>query len=347
MKLTLKKLAEIAGGELDGDGQIEITGVAGLKEAGNGQITFLANPKYAKDLAATKASAVIAAPGVDTHGKPCIRAKNPYYAFSKVLTVFAPQRKAPQGIMPGSTVSPTAKLGNGITVYPNAFVDDNAVIEDGVLLFPGVFVGEGSVVGEGSMIYPNVVIREGVRIGKRVIIHSGTVVGSDGFGYATEAGRHNKIPQVGGVVIGDDVEIGSNASIDRGALGDTVIKRGTKIDNLVQVAHNVVIGEDSIIVAQVGISGSTELGHHVVLAGQVGVAGHLKIGDMVTVGAKSGVHGGLDGGQAYSGIPAIPHKDWLRSAVVYEKLPEIRKTLTDLLKRVAEIEKSTTKTEDR
>jgi UDP-3-O-[3-hydroxymyristoyl] glucosamine N-acyltransferase len=212
------------------------------------------------------------------------------------------------------------------------------VISEGVTLFPGVYVGEGSIIGKGSILYSNVTVREGVRIGERVIIHAGAVIGADGFGYATDGGKHHKIPQIGGVIIEDDVEVGANTTIDRGALGNTVVKRGAKIDNLVMIAHNVVVGEDSILCAHVGISGSTELGHHVVLAGQVGTVGHIKIGDGVMVGAKSGVSNDLESGKPYSGIPAMPHKEWLKLQAILHRLPEIKKQVGDLVKKVAALE---------
>ncbi len=334
---TLKELAGVVGGELAGDGSLVIKGVAGIKEARPGELTFLANPKYLRELTRTKATAVIVSPEVTVEGRAAIKVKNPYLAFAKVVALYAPISHAPTGVMDGASVSPGAKLGAGVTIYPNSYVEAGAAIGEGSVLYPGVFVGEGSVIGAGCIIYPNVVIREGVKIGDRVIIHGGTVIGGDGFGYATEAGKHYKIPQIGGVVIEDDVEIGSNTAVDRGALGDTVIRKGTKVDNLVQVAHNVVIGEGSLIVAQAGISGSTELGRGVVLAGQVGLVGHIKLGDGVMVGAKSGVSNDLSTG-AYSGIPAIPHRDWLRVHAVLPKLPELKKTIKELSKRLEALE---------
>lgn len=334
MVMTIEEIASSLGCGFEGDGSARITGVAAIRDASGGDLTFISNPKYIKDLRTTSASAVVAAPGVDTGGLTVIRADNPYFAFSRVVVMFAPKKAHPAGVMDGARVSPSAKVGDGATVYPGVTVEAGASIGAGCVLYPGVYVGDGSSLGEGCLIYPNVVIREGVTIGDRVIIHAGTVIGSDGFGYATEGGKHHKIPQIGGVVIGEDVEIGANVTIDRGALGNTVIKRGVKIDNLVMIAHNVVVGEDSIIVAQVGISGSTELGHHVVLAGQVGVVGHLKIADGVQVGAKSGVSRDLDAWQVYSGAPAIPHKNWLKVHAVLPKLPEMKKQLAELEKKV-------------
>ncbi len=334
MEKTLKELAELVGGETEGDAQIRIKGVAGIKEAGAGEITFIANMKYIGELASTHASAVIAAPGVDVGPRPCLRAKNPYFTFAKVLTFFAPKKKFPKCVMGGAHVSPEARIGQDATIYPGASVEPGAKIGDRSVLYPGVYVGEGSSLGADCIVYPNVVIREGVKIGDRVIIHGGTVIGGDGFGYATDGGKHFKIPQIGGVLIEDDVEIGSNAAIDRGALGDTIVRRGTKIDNLVQIAHNVVIGEDSIIIAQVGISGSTELGHHVVLAGQAGLVGHIKIGDGVQVGAQSGIMNDLETGKVYTGSPAFPHMEFMRVQAALRKLPELRKRVMELEKKL-------------
>ncbi|MGA2192869.1 MAG: UDP-3-O-(3-hydroxymyristoyl)glucosamine N-acyltransferase [Nitrospirota bacterium] len=339
MEKTLRELAELSGGELEGDGSINIKGVSGIREAGPGDITFLANPKYLKELHATKAAAVIAAPGVDVGGRAAIRAKNPYFVFAKILTAFSPAKKYPGVVMAGAQIEPGAEIADGVTVFPGAYIRGGARIAGNTVIYPGVFVGEGSVIGSGCILYPNVVVRDKVIIGDRVTIHGGSVIGGDGFGYATEDGRHYKIPQIGGVVIEDDVEIGSNVTIDRGALGDTVIKRGTKIDNLVMIAHNVVVGEDSILVAQVGISGSTELGHHVVLAGQVGLVGHLHIGDGVKVGAQSGVMNDLEPWEAYTGSPALPHREFLKIQAVMRRLPEMRKQLNEITKKLERLEK--------
>lgn len=335
MATTLREIAGHLGCGFEGDGDVLIKGVAAIKDAAEGDLTFLANPKYLKELSTTSASAVVAAPGADVGSLPVIRAENPYFVFSRVVVMFAPRKEYSAGVMEGARVDGSASLGEGAAIYHGVTVEPGASVGARSVLYPGVFLGEGSSVGEDCVLYPNVVIREGVTIGDRVIIHAGTVIGADGFGYATEGGKHHKIPQIGGVRIGDDVEIGANVTVDRGALGDTVVKRGTKIDNLVMIAHNVVIGEDSIIVAQVGISGSTELGHHVVLAGQVGLVGHLKIGDGVQVGAKSGVSRDLDAWQVYSGAPAIPHKNWLKVQAVLPKLPELRKQVAELERKIA------------
>lgn len=338
MEIRLRDIASELGLGFEGDGDLVITGVAGLKEAGEGDISFLANPKYASELKATAASAVVVGEGVDSPCPGVIRADNPYHAFSRIMWMFAPRPDIPKGVADGAHVDDSAVIADSASVMPNAFIAPGARVGEDTTVYPGVYIGHGSSVGNGCIIYPNVTIRDGVRIGDRVIIHPGCVIGGDGFGFATLGGTHHKIPQVGGVVIEDDVEMGSNTTIDRGALEDTVIGRGTKIDNLVMIAHNVKIGPDCLIVAQVGISGSVVIGHHVVLAGQVGVVGHITIEDGVQVGAKSGVMKNLKESEGYSGIPAMPHKTWLKSQAVVHRLPEIRRELNDLKQKVAKLE---------
>ncbi len=340
MKKTLKELAELLGGKVVGDGDVEISGVASIDEANPGTITFIANPKYLPKLAQTKASAIIVSPEVTQAEKPLLCVANPYLAFAKVVSLCSSQPYQPKGIDAQAWVSPTAQLGKDLTLYPFVYVGDRCRIGDRVTLYPGVFIGEDSSVGEESILYPNVSIYSRTVIGKRVILHSGVVVGSDGFGYAKDGKKNVKIPQVGTVEIEDDVEIGSNTTIDRAALGKTIIRRGVKIDNLVQVAHNVIIGEDSIIVAQVGISGSTKIGSNVTLAGQVGVVGHIEIGDNVMVGAQAGVTHDLPANQGYVGSPALPHREFLRAITVFPKLPEMKKTLNEIEKRLKELEKN-------
>ena len=340
MKKKLKELAQWVCGTVVGDGEVEIHGVAPIEDAKQGEITFVANPKYLSKLNQTQASAVIVSSEVILGEKPLLCVKNPYLAFAKILTLFSEKPYQPRGVDPNAWVSPTAQLGKDLTVYPLVYIGDRCRIGDRVTLHPGVCIGEDSSIGEDSILHANVSIYPGMAIGKRVILHSGVVVGSDGFGYVKEGRKNLKIPQVGRVEIEDDVEIGSNTSIDRGALGNTIIRRGVKIDNLVQIAHNVLIGEDSIIVAQVGISGSTKLGSNVTLAGQVGLAGHLQIGDNVLVGAQSGVAHDLLPGQAYSGGPAMPHREWLRMVTALPKVPEMRKRLTEMEKRLSRIEET-------
>lgn len=340
MKRRLKELAEWVDGAVVGDGEIEISGVSAIDDAQAGEITFIAHPKSLSKLDETRASAVIVSNEVDRGGKPLLRVANPYLAFAKILTLFSQKPHQPKGIDPNVWISPTARVGKDLAFYPFVYIGDRCSIGDRVTLYPGVYIGEDSSIGEDSILYPNVSIYSGTIIGKRVILHSGVVVGSDGFGYVKEGKKNVKIPQIGRVEIEDDVEIGSNTTIDRATLGKTIIRRGTKIDNLVQVAHNVTIGEDSIIVAQVGISGSTKIGTNVTLAGQVGVADHVEIGDNVMVGAQSGVMNDLPANQGYTGSPAQPHREFLRMAALFPKLPEMRKTLIDIEKRLKKIEEA-------
>src|SRR4030043_1408147 len=338
-KKKLKELAQWVDGTVVGDGEIEISGVAAIEEAREGEITFIANPKYLRKLRDTNASAIVVSKEVTQANKPLLCVTHPQLAFAKILTLFFEKPYQPKGVDSHAWISPTAKLGKDLTLYPFVYVGDRCSIADRVTLYPGVYVGEDSIIGEDSILYSHVSIYSGTVIGKRVTLHSGVVVGSDGFGYVREGKKNVKIPQIGTVELGDDVEIGSNTTVDRAALGKTTIRKGVKIDNLVQVAHNVVIGEDSIIVAQVGIAGSTKIGSNVILAGQVGVADHVEIGDNVVVSAQSGVPHDLAPNQAFSGSPAVPHREWLRAISVFPKIPEMRKTLLEIQKRVKELEK--------
>jgi UDP-3-O-[3-hydroxymyristoyl] glucosamine N-acyltransferase len=339
MKKSLLEIAQYLGGSVSGDAQTMIGGLATLDDAGEGQLTFLANPKYASKVATTRASAVLLPEGADPHGHNAIFHANPYLAFAKLLTLFYTAPAAALGVMPGAFVAEGAKLGADITVHPGASIASGVVVGDRVTLHPGVVLYPGVVLGDDVTLHANVSIRERCRIGNRVTIHDGTVIGSDGLGYAPDGSSWYKIPQIGIVIIEDDVEIGSNSSVDRAALEATRIGRGTKIDNLVQIAHNCVIGEDCMLCSQVGISGSTQVGNHVIMGGQVGVAGHVKIGDNVVVGAKSGVPNSIAAKQMVSGIPAIPHREWLKSSMTFPKLPQFRKSVNELEKRVAELEK--------
>ncbi len=338
MEKSLKELADYLGGTVIGDENVRIQGLASLDDAGEGQITFLANPKYAAKVASTRATAVVLPPRAERYGRNIIELKNPYLAFAKLLTLFHVRPPAVKGVMNGAFIGEKVVMGEGVTVYPGAYVADGVKLGNHVVIFPGVALYEGVEVGDDVTLHANVVVRERCRIGNRVIIHSGAVIGSDGFGYAPDGKGWYKIPQIGIVVIEDDVEIGANSAIDRAALEVTLIRRGTKIDNLVQIAHNCVIGENCMIVSQVGISGSAKLGEHVTLGGQVGVAGHLEIGANTMVGAKSGVPGNLTANGIFSGIPTIPHREWLRSMGTIPKLPEMRKTMNALEKRVLELE---------
>jgi UDP-3-O-[3-hydroxymyristoyl] glucosamine N-acyltransferase len=327
--MKLRELAALTGGRIAGDPEVEITGVAGIENAKEGDITFLQD---INDVPSVGASALIVKEEISGLLMSLLVADNPQFAFAKALEIFYVKPYSPLGISDGAVIGSNVKMGDDVSVYPNVYIGNDVELGSRVTLSPGVFLGEGVTVGDDSFLHPNVTVREKVKIGRKVIVHSGAVIGSDGFGYVQVKGGHYKIPQVGSVIIEDDVEIGANACIDRGTSGNTIIGCGTKIDNLAQVAHNVKIGRNCIIVAQVGISGSVEMGEGVVLAGQVGVKDHVKIGAGAVVAAQAGVTGNISGGQIYSGTPAIPHGTSLRAVTIFSKLPEY-------VKRIREIEK--------
>lgn len=339
MEISLSEIAQMLDGRVIGDPHLNITGVSSIEEAKPGDITFISNPRYRSGVASTQASALIIPEEIKGVSASLLLVENPYYAFAQLLAYFHPTQCHAAGIDSRVSMGKGVVLGEEVSLGPFVTLEDGVKIGEGVRIGPGVFVGEGSEVGDGSLIYPNVTLREGVKIGKRVIIHCGTVVGSDGFGFVPHQGRHYKVPQVGGVIVEDDVELGANVTVDRATMGNTVIGRGTKVDNLVQIGHNVRIGEDTILVSQVGISGSTEIGCHVTLAGQVGVAGHLKIGDHVIVGAKSGVTKDIPSGETVSGFPPIPHKAWLKAQAAFRKLPDIRDQVRTLEEKISQLEK--------
>jgi UDP-3-O-[3-hydroxymyristoyl] glucosamine N-acyltransferase len=337
---TLRELAEYLGGTVVGDDATIITGLAGLDDAMPGDISFLANPKYAAKVATTRATAVMLPPGGDGHGRQVIELANPYLGFAKLLTLFTAQPRPQVGIMPGAHLANDAVIGADANIYPGAFVGAGVTIGNRVTLHPGATVYAGAQLGDDVTLHANVCVREGCRIGNRVTIHNNTTIGSDGFGYVPEASGHYKIPQIGIVVIEDDVEIGANVAIDRAAVAVTRIGRGSKIDNLVQIAHNTIIGENCIIVSQVGISGSTKLGNWVTMGGQSATAGHLFIGDRVSIAARGGVTASLPDAGVYAGLPLQSHREWLRSMAVVPKLPELKKTVADLEKRLAVLEET-------
>jgi UDP-3-O-[3-hydroxymyristoyl] glucosamine N-acyltransferase len=339
MKKTLRELADYVHGHVVGNDQLIITAVAGIEDAEQGQITFLANPKYRPKLAQTKASAVIISPDVEIPpGLAAIQSPNPYLAFAEVLTLFMQKKHPPVGIHPTCLIGAGSAIGELCAIGAYVIIGNQVTIGARTIIYAGVVIGDNVTIGADTIIYPHVSVLQDVAIGSRVIIHSGTVIGSDGFGFAPAGEQYYKIPQVGTIVIEDDVEIGANVTIDRATLGQTHIHRGVKIDNLVQIAHNVVIGENSIIVAQVGISGSTKVGKHVTLAGQVGLVGHIQIGDYVTIGAQSGVSKSVPDKALFSGYPAVEHTVWKKSQVALRKLPEALKTIRALEQKIQELE---------
>lgn len=339
MAIALKEIADRLKGHIIGDEALLIEGVSSIDEAQPGDISFVTHAKYEKRAGATKASVLMTRQAIEGLDKTFLIVEDPYFSFAELLSFFYPPKKKAPGIHPSATMGSGVSLGEGVSIGPSVTVEDGAVIGDGVQIWAGVFVGEGSRIGAETILYPNVTIREGVEIGQRVIIHSGTVIGSDGFGFAFHKGKYKKIPQIGGVIIEDDVEIGANVAIDRAAMGQTVIGHGTKLDNLVQVGHNVKIGNDTILVAQVGISGSVQVGHHVTLAGQVGVAGHITIGDEVVAGAKSGLTKDIPARSRVSGFPAVPHKTWLKTQAESRHLPALRDQVNRLSEKIAQLEK--------
>ena len=336
--MKLNELADIVNGEIIGDGDIDITGVSGIPEAGEGDITFISSRKYIKDLSRCRASCLIVKDVIPDTGMTQLRVANPYLAYAKLLGLFYVKPRKAVGISDGATISDTAVIAGDVSIFPFSYISDRVSIGKGTVIHPFVYIGEDTSIGENCIIYPNVTLREGVRLGNRVIIHSGSAVGSDGFGYVFDGGVYHKIPQVGGVLIEDDVEIGSNVSIDRATTGNTVIGKGSKIDNLSQIAHNVRIGSNSIIVAQVGIAGSSEIGDYVTLGGQVGVADHTKIDPETMVGAQSGVMGHVTKG-VYSGSPAFPHRDWLKAHAIFTRLPELQKKIRELEEQLMKIQR--------
>ncbi|MDA8099648.1 MAG: UDP-3-O-(3-hydroxymyristoyl)glucosamine N-acyltransferase [Nitrospiraceae bacterium] len=340
--MKLKDLADRLKADLSGPGDMEITGVAGIAEALPGDITFLADPKRIKDLERTKASAVIVPRGVEGLAPATLTVRNPRLAFARALEVFYVKQAVPAGVSDRAVIGKNVTLGKDPTVHAGAVVGDDARIGDRVVLHPGVVIGTGVVIGDDCILYANVSIREGVRIGNRVILHAGAAIGGDGFGFVTDEGRHHKIPQVGGVIIEDDVEIGSNSCVDKATLGNTVIKQGTKIDNLVQVAHNVTIGEHSLLASQVGIAGSTTLGRYVVMGGQAGAGDHLTIGDQVMAGGRAAINSNIEPGKIVAGHYAMPLRDWLKIQAVLPKLPEMRRQIAALERRLADLTKDAT-----
>ncbi|MGD9401405.1 MAG: UDP-3-O-(3-hydroxymyristoyl)glucosamine N-acyltransferase [bacterium] len=339
MEIPLKELAEIIGGDVAGDGSVMISGVGGIREARAGDVTFLADPRYEKFLKTTKASAVIAPRGTAHEGMPLILCENPYLCFIRAVKHFIPEENGrPAGVHPTAVIAEGARLGKGTAVGPHAVIEDGVAVGDGTAILAGVFVGRRSSIGAGCLIYPNVSIREDTTIGDRVIIHCGAVIGSDGFGYARDGEVHRKIPQIGNVVIEDDVEVGANSTIDRAATGSTTIGKGTKIDNLAMIAHNVTIGENCIVIAQVGISGSTDIGNNVNLAGQAGIAGHVKVGDGAVIAAQAGVTKSVKPGACVSGYPAREHSLARKIYASLQKLPELVKRVADLSERVKKLE---------
>lgn len=339
MQKTLKEIANYLGGDVQGNGNVLIKGISGIKEAQEGDITFVANVKYFSLIEKTNATAIIVPKEVEALGRNLVLVDNPSWAFAKIASlIVGEQGHHVQGIHPTAIIASDAKIGKNVRIGAYTVIEPKAVIGDETIIYSNCFIGHETMLGTKCLIYPNVVIRERLTIGSNVIVHSGTVIGADGFGFADVEGVHHKIPQVGTVIIEDDVEIGANVTIDRARFDKTFIGKGTKIDNLVQVAHNVIIGRNCIIVSQTGISGSVEVKDGAILAGQSGIAGHLTIGEGAIVAAQAGVTKSIPPKTMVSGYPAKPHDMAKRVNAALQRLPDYVKTINDLKHRIEALE---------
>jgi UDP-3-O-[3-hydroxymyristoyl] glucosamine N-acyltransferase len=330
MTRTLGELAALVGGELKGPPDLALEGLGAIEHATPRQITFIAQRRYARLAAASRAGAFIVGPDLADLDRPLIVVANPYLAYAQVAALFARPHQPWPGVSDLACLGRDLVLGREVSIAPLVFIGDKVRLGDGVTIMPGCFLGDEVEIGAGTLLYPQVVILERCRVGRDCIIHSGTVIGSDGFGFVPTPEGNVKIPQLGMVVVEDEVEIGANCTIDRAALGETRLGRGAKIDNLVHLAHNVTVGEHTLMAAQVGVSGSTRVGSRVMLAGQVGLAGHIELGDGVRVGAKSGLPHSVPAGQTVSGYPAQPQREWLQSMGHIPRLPELYRRLKRL-----------------
>jgi UDP-3-O-[3-hydroxymyristoyl] glucosamine N-acyltransferase len=337
--LTLEELAVRLGAEILGETDILISGINSLRDAVQGDVSLYMDRRYEEALKSTKASVIIVRKKTELFQGPQLIVSNPDLAYAQAASVFCPALPRFPGISPQAVIHETSTIGKDVSIYPLVYIGERAVIGEGATLFPGVYVGDRVTIGRNTVIYPNVTLMRGVTIGNEAIIHAGTVVGSDGFRYVRHGARSVKVPQLGTVQIDDRVEIGANNAIDRAAFGKTWIKAGVKTDNLVQIAHNVTIGEDSIIVAQAGVSGSATVGNQVIVGGQVGISDHIEIGDRVMIGSQSGVAKSIPAGEVVSGSPTMPHRLWLRTRGLIVKLPELNEKIRSLEKKVAELEK--------
>jgi len=338
MEITLAQIAEIVDGEVTGDDQKQIRSAAPFDEAQKDEITFAGTPKFLKQIDETDAGAVIVPRDFQTSSKNLVLVENPQVAFAKVLEILFPPLKPAPGLSSKAHIGEGFSCGEEVCIAPFAAIGNQVTVGHRVHILSNVFIGDNVVIGDDVVIHSNVTILERCRIGSRVIIHAGTVIGSDGFGFAPDWETYYKIPHIGNVRIDDDVEIGALNAIDRGTFGKTWIQKGVKTDNLVHIAHNVIVGENSIVVAQVGISGSVTIGKHAVLAGQAGIAGHLNIGDNAIIGPRAGIAKSVPSGEVLSGAPAMPHRLWLKVHRILPTLPELKKRLSAVEKRLKKIE---------
>lgn len=340
MEFTAEQIANVIGGRVEGNKDAKVHTFAKIEEGTEGAISFLSNPKYTHYLYNTKSSIVIVNEGVELEkdvDATLIRVPNAYESIAKLLQIYEASKPKKTGVAPQAYIAPSAKLGNNCYVGPFAYVGEGAEIGDGCQIYPHAVVGDNVKVGSNCIFYPNTTIYQGCKVGNNVTIHAGSVIGADGFGFAPGANGYDKIPQIGIVVIEDNVEIGANTCVDRSTMGATVIHKGVKLDNLVQVAHNVEIGENTVMSAQVGIAGSTKVGSWCMFGGQVGLAGHITIGDKTFLGAQSGVPGSLKGGEELIGTPPMNPRQYFKSQAIFRRLPDMYKDLNDAKKKIEEL----------
>lgn len=340
MEFTAEQIASVIGGKIEGDKDAKVRTFAKIEEGVEGAISFLSNPKYTHYIYDTKSSVVIVNEDVELEGTVAptlIRVKNAYESIAQLLQIYEASKPKKTGVSPQAYISPTAKLGKDCYVGPFACIGEGTVIGDGCQIYPHAVVGDNVKMGNGCILYPNTTVYQGCKIGNNVTLHAGSVIGADGFGFAPNADGYDKIPQIGIVTIEDNVEIGANTCVDRSTMGSTVIRKGVKLDNLVQVAHNVEIGENTVMSAQVGIAGSTNVGSWCMFGGQVGIAGHITIGDKTFLGAQSGVPGSLKGGEELIGTPPMNPRNYFKSQAIFRRLPDMYKELETLKKTIEEL----------
>lgn len=340
MEFTAEQIASVIGGKIEGDKDAKVRTFAKIEEGVEGAISFLSNPKYTHYIYDTKSSVVIVNEDVELEGTVAptlIRVKNAYESIAQLLQIYEASKPKKTGVSPQAYISPTAKLGKDCYVGPFACIGEGTIIGDGCQIYPHAVIGDNVKMGNNCILYPNTTVYQGCKIGNNVTLHAGSVIGADGFGFAPNADGYDKIPQIGIVTIEDNVEIGANTCVDRSTMGSTVIRKGVKLDNLVQVAHNVEIGENTVMSAQVGIAGSTKVGSWCMFGGQVGLAGHITIGDKTFLGAQSGVPGSLKGGEELIGTPPMNPRNYFKSQAIFRRLPDMYKELEALKKTIEEL----------
>jgi UDP-3-O-[3-hydroxymyristoyl] glucosamine N-acyltransferase len=343
MEFTAKQIADFIGGIVEGDANATVNTFAKIEEGTKGAISFLSNPKYTHYIYDTQSSIVLINKDLVLEhpvNATLIRVDNAYECVAKLLQLYDATRPKKQGIDSLAFISPSAKIGENVYIGAFAYIGDNAVVDDGSSIYPHSTIGDNVKLGKGCKIYPNVSIYEGCRLGNNVTIHSGSVIGADGFGFAPNTEGYDKIPQIGIVTIEDNVEIGASTCIDRSTMGTTTIKKGVKLDNLVQIGHNVEVGENTVMSAQTGIAGSTKIGAWCMFGGQVGIAGHITIGDKTFLGAQSGVPGSIKGNETLIGTPPMEPKAYFKSQAIFRRLPEMYKQISELQKQIKELQET-------